>query len=360
MVSKWQLDKKFMEDVISKGYVLLDDSKLSKTTKKDIRTDIKTFNRFLEGDFEYKPTIVTKPPHDIEKLKTYILRRMENQYHNLGEEIILWTMDLYCEEIFKPKGRNEKTFLTLDEQVDTTIETYSDHSKSFLKIAKLILSNDIIKQIQEVSGMKKTSYCYYDEITGLPYLILNPKEAPWITTHETQHAVEEIRKLEGHRFFSELGPIFMELLMNDTLYKNQGFLNVGDFKDRMLDTKEQLLTMFNYFDIMLSFACMNFDVPTDVFIKEFQEVCEEEDEETLIKLLREEIVPTDIEEDMSYLYSYLNAIELREQVQSTNQDCAYILEPYLKTRKFAFTPSKEKFDIYRRFNEEMTSKVKTK
>ena len=96
------------------------------------------------------------------------------------------------------------------------------------------------------------------------------------------------------------------------------------------------------------------------FIKEFQEVCEEDDEETLIKLLREEIVPTDIEEDMSYLYSYLNAIELREQVQSTNQDCAYILEPYLKTRKFAFTPSKEKFDIYRRFNEEMTSKVKTK
>ena len=33
-------------------------------------------------------------------------------YHNLGEKIILWTMDLSCEEIFKMKGNNKKQRIT--------------------------------------------------------------------------------------------------------------------------------------------------------------------------------------------------------------------------------------------------------
>ena len=358
MTSNWSFDKKFIEDVIAKGYVLLDDPKLSKATKKSIRTDIQTFTRFTNGDFDSRPTFIPKPPHDLEKLKHYILRRMESQYHNLGEETILWTMDLGYEEIFKIKGRNKKTILTLDDQVETTLETYHDHSKRLLKAAKPILSNDIIRQIQEVKNLGTSSYCYYDEITGLPYLILNPKNASWITAHETEHAVEELRKLEGHRYYAELGPILIELLFNDTLYKNQGFLNVGDYKDRMLDAEEQLLTLFNYFEIMLTFASMNFNVPTDVFVKEFQEICESDTQEGLIDFLREEIAPTDLVDDMAYLYSYLKAIELREQLQTSKQDCAYVLEPHLKTKKFTFTPKKENFDIYRRFHEEMVSKTK--
>ena len=37
MTSNWSFDKKFIEDVIAKGYVLLDDPKLSKSTKKVLK-----------------------------------------------------------------------------------------------------------------------------------------------------------------------------------------------------------------------------------------------------------------------------------------------------------------------------------
>lgn len=61
---------------------------------------------------------------------------------------------------------------------------------------------------------------------------------------------------------------------------------------------------------------------------------------------------------MTYLYSYLKALELREEALSSKQDVAYILEPHLKSKKLTFTPDKEKFKVYKRFQEEMYSKTK--
>lgn len=360
MTTKWNFDHKFIEDVISKGYVLLDDPKLSKSKKKNIRTDIATFKRFLNGDFENRVNPISNPPYDIEKLKTYILKRMETQYHNLGPEMILWTMDLCYADIFNLNSHNKKTQLSLDEQVDLTLENYSENSKRFLSTAKPILSNDIIKQVQKAPSYIGTSYCYHDEITDLPYLIVNPKQAPWVLNHETEHAIEELRKLESHRYYSELGPIFFEILFNDILYKQQGYLNKGDYADRIEDTKEQLLVLYHYFDIMLTFAGMDFKVPTTTFVQEFQKICEDETDEGLISFLREEIATPDIVDDMSYVYSYLKAIELREQALSSKQDCAYLLDPYLKSKKFVFNPTSESFNTYRRFTEEMQAKTKVK
>lgn len=360
MIKKWAFDPKFIEDVISKGYILLEDPKIIKTKKKNIRTDIETFTRFLNGDFENRNDVISKPPHDIERLKSYILRRMEAQYHNLSEDIIIWTMDLCCEEIFKTRGIGQKSQLSLDEQADLTLENYAESSPRLLQQAKSILSNDIIRQVQEVPRLKSSSYCYYDEITDSPYLVIRPKQAPWIANHETEHAIEELRKIEPHRYYSELGPILFETLFNDILYKHQGYLNKGDCSERMKAAKEQLLVLFHYFDIMLTFAGMNFQVPTNIFLQEFSEICEDETDTGLVSFLREEIAPTDIVDEMSYLYSYLKAIELREQLSSSKQDCVYILDPYIKSKKFNFAPDKESFATYKRFVEEMQDKTKSK
>lgn len=359
-MSKWMFDQKFLTDVIEKGYVLLDNPHIPKTKKKNIRTDIATFNGFLMGDYENREIQITKPPRDVEKLKKYILKRMQEQYNNLGEETILWTMDLYFEDIFKDIRRGRKTMLSLDEQSELTIENYSDNSKRLLATAKSILSDEIIKQIQCAPNIRTSSYCYYDEITDLPYLIVNPNQAPWVLNHETEHAIEEIRKLVPNANFSELGPIFFELLFNDTLYKNQGFINIGDYNMRMFDTKESLIKLFHYFDIMMDFKNANFEVPTDMFIDSFRELCQSDEDEDVIDFIREEIASTEITEDMSYLYSYLKAIELREKQQDKKEDCAYILDPYIKTKKFKFQPTEELFKTYKRFTTEMKEKTKSK
>lgn len=358
MTTNWSFDPKFIEMVIKKGYVLLEDPKMPKSKKKNIRTDIATFKRFLSGDFENKSEIIANPPQDIERLKSYILTRMAKQYKTLGEELIIWTMDLCYEEIFKIRGQGRKTTLSLDEQVELTMENYQEHSPHIFRHARPILKDDVIHLVQEVPNLEGSSYCYHDEITDLPYLIINPNQAPWVVNHETEHAIEEFRRIIPHKFYSELGPILFETLFNDMLYKQQGFLNKGDYSDRIKDTEEQLLMLFHYFDIMLVFAGMNFQVPTDVFLQEFQEICEDETETGLKNFLREEIAPADIVDEMSYLYSYLKAIELREGIHKLKQDCTYTLDPYIKTKKFDFTPRKESFAIYRRFTEEMQSKTK--
>lgn len=359
-MSKWMFDQKFLSDVIDKGYVLLDNPHISKAKKKNIRTDIATFKRFLSEDYENKSEQITKPPKDIERLKQYVLKRMQEQYKNIGEETILWTMDLYFEDVFKDIERGRKTILTLDEQAELTLENYSNNSRRLLPTAKSILSDEIIKQIQYAPNLKSSSYCYFDEITDLPYLIVNSNQSPWVLNHETEHAIEEIRKLIPNIAFSELGPIFFELLFNDILYKNQGYINIGDYNTRMFDSKESIMKLFHYFDIMMDFKNLNFEVSTDVFLDSFRELCQSDEDEDVINFIREEIATTDITEDMSYLYSYLKAIELREKSQEKKEDCAYILDPYIKTKKFKFQPTEESFKTYKRFTTEMQEKTKIK
>lgn len=359
MTTNWTIDQKFIEEVIKRGYTLLEDGRLTKARRKSIKTDIDTFIRFQNGDFENKSGIIPRPPRNIEKLKNYILKRMKTQYDELGEELILWTMDLYFEKIFEISGRCIKTKLSIDEQKDLTLENYDQNSKLHSKTARPILSDDIIRQVQNVPYLDSSSYCYYDEITTLPFIIVDSTQEPWILNHETEHAVEELKKLQGTKYYSELGPIVFELLFNDILYKNQGFLNKGDYSDRILDTEETLAKLVRYFDVMLTFKQHNFQVPTDVFLQEFADVCDLDTEEGLKDFLREEIAPADIVDEMTYMYSYLKAIELREK-HKPSEDIAYAVTPLVKSKKLHFAPTENAFEIYRNFTTEMQEKTRSK
>ena len=358
MTANWNFDQQFIKDVIAKGYVLLEDPKISKSKKKNIRIDIKKFQAFLRGDFEISERTQTLP-RNIETLKKEMLKKMQEQYKTLGEELILWTMDLCYLEIFKSKKNAKKTNLSIESQAELTLENYAQNAPTFKKIASSIISPTIIRQIQEVPNLMDSSYCYWDEITELPFIIINPKQAPWALNHETEHAIEEINKLVAHRYYHELGPILFELLFNDVLYKNQGFLNKGDYADRIEDSEETLKRLYKYFDIMLTFAQYDFQVPTHIFLEEFSNICYATTENGIAAFIREEVDPSEIVDDLAYLYSYLKAIELREQIKDTKQDCAHTLIPHLNAKKFVFKPQQKNFDLYRRFNEEMSSKTKT-
>ena len=49
MTTKWSFDQQFIKDVIDKGYVLLEDPKLTKSKKNNIRIDINKFHFDIAG-----------------------------------------------------------------------------------------------------------------------------------------------------------------------------------------------------------------------------------------------------------------------------------------------------------------------
>ena len=82
------------------------------------------------------------------------------------------------------------------------------------------------------------------------------------------------------------------------------------------------------------------------------------EEEKIISYIREEAIPSEKEEDMNYLLSYLKAIELREKTLEEKVDCSDTLTNYLNSKVLKFTPADDKFNIYRRYISEMKSKTK--
>lgn len=357
MTTNWQFDKAFLEAAIAKGERMLKDERLSRTKKQCIRYDIATFKRFLTGEFEYNDTTTFRTPKDIEKLKEYVLRKMQKQYKLLGENLINWIISLSDEEIFKMQEFSPTTNLSIDEQADLTIKTYEEHSKLFLPTVKKIIKDDTIKQIQCVEGLD-TSYCHHDDITGLPYIIIDPHQASWTLCHETEHAIEGFLGLPRHNLNLELGSQLFEMLHTEELYKQQGFVTYGDFQDRVDDTNYFLTSLSEYFKTMKAFAELNFNVPTDLFL------------ETIISnhtLIPDEVIPFIKEEyatdeqidNMNYLFSYLSAIDAREKTLNTHEDASTMLEPYF-TRRFVFKYPQDGFKPYKRYVEEMHQKVKTK
>lgn len=355
----WQFDKKNLEQIIRQGYILLENPEISRNQRNDIITDINTFTSFLYDEYENQTEFIPKPPKDIERLKRYTLSRMKKQYQSLGTSLINWIMDLYNTDIFQFENAEQKNNMGIDEQAELTLENYSKNSKKTYKPALKLIKNTKTPQIQQVLSLYSSSYCYHNSITNKPYLIINPTTDPWIFNHEVEHAVETTTQKYIHPLYPELGPIFFELLFNDILYNHQGFLNKGDYSERITECRYELNSLYRYLYAMQVFAKDSFVVSTEKFKQTFMEITGIS-EENICTYIREEAVPSDKEEDLQYLLAYLKGIELRERARSKKEDCSDLLSTYLNSQTLNFTPTPEKFNIYKAYVNEMKSKTKTK
>jgi len=177
--------------------------------------------------------------------------------------------------------------------------------------------------------------------------------------HEVQHAIEILHKYLANPLYSELGPILYEMLFNEELYKSRGYLQSGDCSFRIEEAMYLLEIVCSYFQVLLSFKEKNFDVSTDEFLKTFEEI-EEIEPTLLVDYLKEEIANDNIVSDMSYLFSFLKAIELREEKIKSYSKQPELLEYYIKRKTFDFQIPQDGFDIYKRYVEEMNQKVRRK
>lgn len=363
MTTKWQFDREFLIKTINEGQLILKDPKTHKQQKPLIQADINDFNNFLNNNFNSSQNDTSTPPKDIEKLKSYILRKMQNQYKTLGEDVIRWAITLSAENIFDITGttknfKKKKSAISIEEQAELTLKNYKEHSKLYYEIAKHIIKIENPSQIQLITKSKKpASYCRHNFINHIPFIIINENDESWALNHEVQHAIEEIINYETPYFYDELGATYFELLFSDELYKHQGKISMNEYKDKIITTDRLIATNAIYFITMLEFARKNFDITTNDFINAFSQNYGINPKKT-IKLLRNQIATDSIDEDINYVFSYLKAIELREKTTERKIDSAEILEPYINQQNFHFNIPEDKNKPYERFIEEVKAKTK--
>lgn len=351
----WNFDKEFFKTVVSQGKETLNSNNLSRRKRQSLRIDIETFERFIQGDFDFKfsESYRISLPKNIDKLKEYILTKMAKQYKTLGKELIIWLIALSEENIFNIEsyGNNNISELTIDEQAELTIKNYEKNSHKYLEIVKKIICDKSIKQIQ--AAIDVGSYCHHDSITGQSFVIVDQEGEACIFNHEIQHAVEMLYKYKTNPLFCELGPIYHELLFNDELYKSQGYLENGDYYFRIEEFDILLKSISEYLQVVLLFANKNFDISTNEFLNTFIDI-EKIDPVLLEEYLREEVASSEKIEDMNYIFSFLKAIELKEK----NNNQTEFLEHYIDRKKFNFNIPKDNFKVYERYIEEISQKTR--
>ena len=283
---------------------------------------------------------------------------MKKQYDILGEDTIRFIIALYEEEIFEEtRGITDITKLSMEEQIELIIKNYERNILKFVNPAKEILLDDRVKQIQVID--EEDSYCHYDSITNKSYILVNILDAPCIFNHEVEHAIEEYYNYSTHFLYDELGAILNEMLFNEEIYRLNGYLYEGDYDFRLDETDYLLKSVYNYFKIILLFAGKNFNISTDELIDTFVKY-EGTSKMLVLEYLREDIATNWMEGNIGYLVSFLKAVELRELFINNNQDSFYILEHYLKNKKFVFRKPKDGFMLYNRYIDDVKSRVRRK
>ena len=357
---RFSFDKEDLRRNIELGKRKLQNNNLSRKMRQNIKIDIATFERFLKDDFEYKNDgcYEYSTPSNIDKLRDFILVKMQKQYNMLGYDIIKFIIELSEMRIFEENlATSNATMLAMDEQIELLFKNYEKNSPKFLLPAKEIILDEKVHQIQIIED--EDSYCHYDSISGRSYLLINNTDAPCIFNHEVEHAIEEYFKYHTNYIYDELGAILNEMLFNEEIFKYKGYLLEGDFDFRLDEFGYLLKSISEYFKVLLFFAGKNFNVSTNEMIQAFvgSGVVSKKD---IFEYLTEDIATNWVETQMGYLFSFLKALELRELFINSNTDSFYILERYLKSKKFVFRKPKDGYMLYERYIDDVKTKTRKK
>lgn len=358
MVNKWEIDKAYLRKCIDDGYHMLNNPYLSKIDKLYVKDDIKLFERFLKGCFELQNSN-SKTDISLKRLKELVLQKMKKEYEILGDNLINFIISLGNIGLFDCGFSINQTDLSMDTQAELTLLNYREHSQFLYSYVNRLLSSRKIAQIQMVENLNGSSYCHYSEIRKIPFLIIDPLEAPWIFNHEIEHGIEIALNWDLNSLFLELTPIYFELLFTDILYHEQGFVLHGDYQNRVENASFYFICLDEYFGVMQKFAETNFDVSLETFKSVFFDnvsLCDNTSE-TLQRYLIKEILSGEIEKYMRYLFSYLKAIELYDQTIESQKDGYDILKPYL-TPKFNFEVSDASVSTYENYLNKMLKRVR--
>ena len=352
-MGKWKFNQDLLQDAIKTGQRFLLDKNLSKKERLEITSDIKRFQRFLDGDFEL---IKRKRRLNFEGAKKNILRTMKKHHRMFGKDLKNWFIALAQSNIFKCDQEVPIMILSTDEMVIETLANYRENAPIFYKWAKEILFSPKINLVQEAI-IDSSSYCFYSDIFHLPFIVIDQLDEAYVLNHEIEHGIEYLMGTPTHQLYSEFGPLYFEALFNDHLYTKHGRQSLSGPLNRIKETQNFLSILSIYLYTMSVFAHHNFEVSDELFKETFLDVTNL-DENVLLEFLNDEMVESEITETLGYLLSFLKAIEIRDYNLRKDETGNYMFNDILFSKKFKFNPPLDGFDPYIRFVEEVKQKVK--
>lgn len=133
----------------------------------------------------------------------------------------------------------------------------------------------------------------------------------------------------------------------------------GDFHERIEDACFQLESVTEYLKVLKKIYLCGFTLTTTEF-KEIMIQTLEMSPKLLYQYLIDEVINDGFDNTITYLLSYLKAIELYNDSKKHNSDSFEILKPYLSTNQFTFNIPKNASQLYNSYIDEMKQKVKIK
>lgn len=352
-MKKWQFNKKVLQDAIDCGNHFLLTNKLSNQQRRSIRSDIVRFQNFLSGDFEdYQRKVFFNPS----TLKRNILNGMKRHHRIFKGDLMSWFIELNQAKIFKYHRRMKVFKLPIEEMAEQTLKVYRTNAPLFYNCAKEFIYCSELNLIQEAE-ISSSSYCFYSDILKLPFIVINKNDDSYVLNHEIQHAIEYMLDIAIPEFYHEFGPIYFESLFIDSAYEKHGKKVLSGFVRRIQDMEDYLDILSVYLYSMSVFSHYDFDVSDEFFYEIWQEATGLSFD-YLTQFLNHEIVNREITSSLSYLLSFLKAIEIRDVIITGNPDGRRKFNDLLFTKKFSFTPPSDGFEPYARFVNEVKQKVR--
>lgn len=354
-MDKWHIDKKYLNDTIEKGLELLKDYRYNKNEKKIILDEIKIVKKFLIDDFDfYSDTNNIDEDNLTDKIKDKALRKIKKQYKLLDSQIFNYFNALYKSNILEEKMGTNKTLLDEDMQYELILKNYQVNSPYLLEV--LNSENKILMEANH--NLEYSSYCYYSYINDSQLIIFNPSENCYNLNHELEHALENILDYNLGNYFQEVGSINFEMLFLDILYDVTGYINDGDFEERIFDMYWYLDELIKYFNLMQELSKRDFNVSLKDFATIIMDKMDILDSE-VANFVMTEILGDGKDASLTYLFSYLQAIKIRRMHNLNNIDNFELIKPYLLTNKYNFNDLND-FKIYDDYINEMTKRTRSK
>ena len=351
-MSKWHFNKSLIEEAINTGQSFLLSPNLSKQDRLEITSDIKRFKLFLDGNFD---NYIRRRRQNMPYLKNNIISGMKNLEKILSPRLRRWLIDLAQDQIFTIDSETPIFTMSLDEAAKTTLKNYKMNASAMYNFAKTILEPK--QGIIQEAVLNTSSYCFYSDILQLPFIVVDPLDDAGCLNHELEHGIEYLMGTRPHFFYSEFGPIFFELLFCDESYKKYGKSSLAMHITRIKETEDYLNVLAVYFCAMKIFSLRNYDVSEQFFLETFEYFSNVEND-NLIDFLNDEFVNSQIIESITYVLSFLKAIQVRELANNGGNQSGASFNDIVFSKKFKFKIPDSNYQLYEKYIEEIKQKMR--
>ena len=289
---------------------------------------------------------------NISEAKSLFLEKMRHDYRLIGEKLIKYILELQKMDIFNIDTDTPIYVNSMDKIAEITLELYSKFSNTFYKIAKEMIDN---KQVLVVENAEIPSYMIYLNSINKSFCVIDKNDNPNTLIHEIEHGIEATLNFMVPDIYSELGSITFENLFIDELIDRKTNSAELLYAKRVLDCKNILDDLGDYFKMILYAKSNNFNMTTSKFII-MAETIMHVDKNKILEFLNDEFNNNYFQEELVYLLSYIKSLEMRNIMLNDKKKGIIRLEKTLNKPDYTFNSNEKSIDNIKHFVKEISIK----